>query len=246
MDSHTQRPMLLIVSPTLATARRLAGTIGIGGASIAAATSTAAATLAARNGLDVLVLDADACGPDAGVSFAADLHRTFGTSTVIVGSTFDPAHLTASEPFGWQLLHRPCHDAQITTSVRHALRYREAHRARPTAALPTPGREGAGPRTPGSLDLREREREVVDLLLQHYRVPAIAERLSISPHTVRNHLKNIFRRCGVRSQQELLHRLHERHDGRRKMTHSGYRVHQGQADSVRGVELHATHAARTS
>jgi DNA-binding CsgD family transcriptional regulator len=35
-------------------------------------------------------------------------------------------------------------------------------------------------------------------------VPTVAERLSISQHTVRNHLKNIFRRFGVRSQLELL------------------------------------------
>jgi DNA-binding CsgD family transcriptional regulator len=52
--------------------------------------------------------------------------------------------------------------------------------------------------------LRPREREIADLLLAHYRVPAVAERLAISPHTVRNHLKNIYRRWGIGSQQELL------------------------------------------
>jgi DNA-binding CsgD family transcriptional regulator len=52
--------------------------------------------------------------------------------------------------------------------------------------------------------LRPREREIANLLLDHYRVPAVAERLAISPHTVRNHLKNIYRRWGIGSQQELL------------------------------------------
>ena len=55
--------------------------------------------------------------------------------------------------------------------------------------------------------LRPREQEVVRLLLQHLRVPAIARRLGISQQTVRNHLKSVFRRTGVRSQQELLDRI---------------------------------------
>ena len=48
---------------------------------------------------------------------------------------------------------------------------------------------------------------MVRLLLQHLRVPAIARRLGISQQTVRNHLKSVFRRTGVRSQQELLDRI---------------------------------------
>jgi DNA-binding CsgD family transcriptional regulator len=68
-----------------------------------------------------------------------------------------------------------------------------------------PGPSGATP-TP-LLGLRPREHEVVRLLLQHLRVPAIARRLGISQQTVRNHLKSVFRRTGVRSQQELLDRI---------------------------------------
>lgn len=52
--------------------------------------------------------------------------------------------------------------------------------------------------------LRPREEEIVRLLLQHVRVPAIAERLGMTQQTVRNHLKGAFKRTGVRSQQELL------------------------------------------
>lgn len=55
--------------------------------------------------------------------------------------------------------------------------------------------------------LSEREREVVNHLLGHKRAPAIAKALFISPHTVRNHLKHIFAKLGVRSQQELLDRI---------------------------------------
>lgn len=52
--------------------------------------------------------------------------------------------------------------------------------------------------------LRPRERQVVQLLLAHHRVPAIARELAISAQTVRNHLKSAFKRSGTRSQQELL------------------------------------------
>lgn len=58
--------------------------------------------------------------------------------------------------------------------------------------------------------LTDREREVLDGLLRHRRVPAIAEQLGISPHTARNHLKSIFGKLRVSSQQELLDAVIER------------------------------------
>jgi DNA-binding CsgD family transcriptional regulator len=73
--------------------------------------------------------------------------------------------------------------------------------------------------------LRPREREIARLLLQHQRVPAIALRLGISPQTVRNHLKNAFRRTGTRSQQELLDwlRVHVRSSPiDAEVSHSGH------------------------
>jgi DNA-binding NarL/FixJ family response regulator len=53
-------------------------------------------------------------------------------------------------------------------------------------------------------NLSSREREVLHSLLAGQRVPTIARALHLSPHTVRNHLKSIFRKLGVRSQTELL------------------------------------------
>lgn len=54
--------------------------------------------------------------------------------------------------------------------------------------------------------LSRREREVLDQLLANRRVAAVARQLHISPHTVRNHLKSIFRKLEVNSQSELLER----------------------------------------
>jgi DNA-binding NarL/FixJ family response regulator len=58
--------------------------------------------------------------------------------------------------------------------------------------------------------LSVREHEVLRGLLVHHRVPAIAEQLEISAHTVRNHLKAIFAKLRVSSQQELLDQLIDR------------------------------------
>lgn len=51
--------------------------------------------------------------------------------------------------------------------------------------------------------LTSREREVVDLLASGARVVTIAQQLGLSPHTVRNHLKSVFRKLNLRGQHEL-------------------------------------------
>ena len=74
------------------------------------------------------------------------------------------------------------------------------------------GSSGAAPEpAPSHPDLEllsRRERDVVTHLLQGHRVVSIAEILEVSEHTVRNHLKSIFRKLGVHSQAELVDRLH--------------------------------------
>ena len=55
--------------------------------------------------------------------------------------------------------------------------------------------------------LSPREAEVLSLLVGGDRVPAIAKRLHISPHTVRNHLKSMFRKLEVGAQSELIERV---------------------------------------
>jgi DNA-binding CsgD family transcriptional regulator len=68
---------------------------------------------------------------------------------------------------------------------------------RPVADLAADGRSRLA-------DVSGREWEVLQQILLGRRVPAIADVLHISQHTVRNHLKAIFRKLGVRSQAELV------------------------------------------
>jgi DNA-binding NarL/FixJ family response regulator len=51
--------------------------------------------------------------------------------------------------------------------------------------------------------LSVREREIVELLANGARVVTIAQHLTLSPHTVRNHLKSVFRKLNLRGQHEL-------------------------------------------
>ncbi len=74
--------------------------------------------------------------------------------------------------------------------------------------------ERAEPRFPpdmieGLRNLSRREWEILRKVETGQRVEAIARSLFISPNTVRNHLKSIFRKVGVHSQAELRERLGE-------------------------------------
>ncbi|CAN5477886.1 response regulator transcription factor [soil metagenome] len=63
-------------------------------------------------------------------------------------------------------------------------------------------------------DLTEREREILGLIAQHHTNPQIAERLYLSPKTVRNHVSNIFAKLQVADRAEAIIRARESGLGR--------------------------------
>jgi DNA-binding CsgD family transcriptional regulator len=81
----------------------------------------------------------------------------------------------------------------------------------PDAQIAVTLRAATGPETFDLLcrayALSRRERDVVAALLAGLDTRAVSARLCISPHTVQDHLKSIFRKTGARSRRELLARF---------------------------------------
>ena len=59
------------------------------------------------------------------------------------------------------------------------------------------------PPTPG-LDLTEREREVLTLMVEGLNNTQIAERLTVSPSTIKSHVSNVLAKLGVTSRTEAV------------------------------------------
>ncbi len=57
--------------------------------------------------------------------------------------------------------------------------------------------------------LSEREREILDLIAQHFTNVEIAERLALAPKTVRNHVSNIFAKLQVADRAQAIMRARE-------------------------------------
>ncbi len=71
--------------------------------------------------------------------------------------------------------------------------------------VPVPADEVAVPvQTRSNPPLSPTERRVYDLLLQRQTERQVAENLGRSPNTVHVHVRNIYRKLGVRTRQELL------------------------------------------
>lgn len=58
-------------------------------------------------------------------------------------------------------------------------------------------------------ELGDREREILDLIARGHRNPEIAERLYLSPKTVRNHVSNILHKLQVADRTEAIIRARE-------------------------------------
>lgn len=127
---------------------------------------------------------------------------------VVVAGTTCPMHLTmvgVEEPSGRSvigILRRP-----IQSSADH-----DVTLARLEAVLGQVMSEllAVAPDTPSRHEATEpplsaRQREVLELLLVGESASTIAVQLSVSPHTVRNHVKAVFRALDVHSQTELIH-----------------------------------------
>lgn len=229
MGTTTLLPVLLVASDPAVAADLVRMLRAVGFEAIGCASPEAARVQARGRRAEIALIDLPGQMPTA-LSLVEEL-RGEGVASILLGAA-DVQRLGASDrrtgpdavlirPFTSS--HLACVinvvlqlgriDAVLTTASRTPLDPAiEQHiRALADVRRPTSVMCGAGGGAhcvyPGLDLLSPREAEIARWLLQGQRVPAISRRLSISPHTVRNHIKAMFRKFGVHSQAELVDRL---------------------------------------
>lgn len=96
----------------------------------------------------------------------------------------------------WDFLEKPFQDNELVDKVESALASSQSDDARLEQRL----RQAVA-------SLSQREREVLEQLLQGHYNKNIADRLGITPRTVEFHRANIFEKMGVHSAVELAHHM---------------------------------------
>ena len=226
----SRKPQIVVVEDELIVARSMQQMLERAGFDVTAIARSAEEALeaAAAHAPDLALVDIRLEGTTDGVALAQDLRLRYRVPSVFVTAHADDqtlARLKAAEPLGF--VSKPFDERQLVGAVEVALhgaaklaglpggegRLPALERALSRVALALAeaglGFETAASRAAGAAQLpvsglSPRETEVLKLLLANKRVPSIARLLGVSQHTVRNHLKSIFRKAGVHSQSELL------------------------------------------
>jgi DNA-binding NarL/FixJ family response regulator len=222
---HILERSVLVIEPDRALARQIHHCLSSAGFTIRGPVSTV------RDGLDLLERSpADAVVTDlAIVAGDVPLERLSATATgrgvpmIYVSSRADLAALQqAVNGHAAAYVLTPFADRQLVSTVLLAVLTVERtstsaaargltsdQKLRAIAALlnDQPVQEARSPFVGAGPDpfdaLSGREREIVELLANGARVVTIAQHLTLSPHTVRNHLKSVFRKLNLRGQHEL-------------------------------------------
>lgn len=141
---------------------------------------------------DVALLDIEMPGLD-GLSAAAELHAAMPRCRVLIVTTFGrPGYLQramAAGASGFLLKDAPARE--LAVAIRRAAAGQRV--VDPTLAI-----EALGEGDP----LSDREREVLEVSAQIATIAGIAERLSLSEGTVRNHLSSAIQKLGAQNRAE--------------------------------------------
>ena len=235
---HDHEHVLIVDGDERFASDMVSAVLDLGFTASLAGSAREAIEVADRSRPAVFVSDVDLGGELGGVHLAETVRSRWGSSVILMTTRTDQGTVAAIAAVDESdVLCKPFHGRQFEATLRVALERRAYAAEEPQGGVPGRvgpelsrldaevtlrriatelSRAGFGPPVAGPAPhhewlaaMRPREREVVKLLLQHQRVPAIARTLSIRPATVRNHLKNVFRRMGIHSQQELLLRLQQ-------------------------------------
>jgi DNA-binding NarL/FixJ family response regulator len=151
---------------------------------------------------DVVLLDHRLPDGD-GVGAIAELHgiRPSARIVVLTATTSDRLLVAAMEAGAAGFIAKTQRLDDVISGVRAAAQGESVVSAKLlTRLLPRLRRQGSGSRA----ELTEREREILDLLARGLSNADIAQQLTISVHTVRNHVANLSAKLGAHSKLEVL------------------------------------------
>lgn len=230
MTLDTSRPSVLVVEDEWCVAQDIQLQLEHAGYAVPALAATAdeAVRLVCHERPNLVLVDVRLAGGADGIEAAAAIRRCAPeVPLVFLTASSDPGTLArASAVRADGYLVKPFRPPQLLSAVAiglargEELRARVEERAHLAETLrrmaesvrepPPDRRQRAAPADderlrPSALkSLSAREREIAQLLHGGLRLRAAAERLGISYHTARNHLKRIYTKLGVNSQFELL------------------------------------------
>ena len=168
------------------------------------------------------LVDIELADGRTGIDLARQIRNRFDASLLYVTACSDAdtiALAATTHPAAY--VTKPFQESQLLSAVMIAVLQVQARRAR-VAPNEHSGnglrdirerqrgriaRAVADAEKPMSTPLSPRKLDVLRRLLANGRVVTIASDLNISPHTVRNHLRSTYRKLGVHSQVELIHKL---------------------------------------
>jgi DNA-binding NarL/FixJ family response regulator len=162
---------------------------------------TEARNLVASTAPDVVLLDHRLPDGD-GVTAIAGLHRIRPSAQVVVltATTSDRVLVAAMEAGAAGFIAKTQRLDDVIDGVRAAAHGESVVSAKLlTRLLPRLHRQSGG-----GAELTEREREILDLLAKGMSNADIAQQLTISVHTVRNHVANLSAKLGAHSKLEVL------------------------------------------
>ncbi len=165
------------------------------------ASISGARDLLASTAPDVVLLDHRLPDGD-GVGAIADLHRIRPSAKIVVltATTSDRLLVAAMESGAAGFIAKTQRLDDVIDGVRAAAQGESVVSAKLlTRLLPRLQRQGGG-----ATELTEREREILDLLAKGLSNADIAGQLTISVHTVRNHVANMSAKLGAHSKLEVL------------------------------------------
>jgi len=156
--------------------------------------SAAALDYIGGNRVDVALVDL-ILGPESGAELCEEIRRISpGTGVLLISGAGKISAPAAQAAGASGFVSKDWRAADIAAAVRMV--------ARGMTVFEPAGEQPSG-------DLSPREREVLELIADGATNPEIAERLFLSPHTVKDYTSSLYRKLGVRNRAEAARRAEQ-------------------------------------